>query len=324
MKNTLIKTEIQKFNDKILFDYSLKNLTSLKIGGNSEFFFEPKNEEELISTLLFFNNKNIPISIIGGGTNLLISDNGVEGLVLHLKNFNTIAIEEKNDNTVFVRVGAGVLTDDLTKWAIENSISGFENFGGLPGTIGGAAFMNARCYDKSISDLFVSAKVLQLKKQSTNISATVNEYEFCTEDWDYKKSPFQKAAKGIAIQENRYIILSVLFKVENGDRIEIEEKTKTRFSDRIQKGHFKAFSAGSTFKNNHNFGKPSGKIIEEAGLKGFSIGNAQVAPWHGNFLINTGSASSKDMKDLIEYVQKTVLEKTDMLLEPEVILAGHF
>lgn len=314
--------ENEFFKQSLLLNYPLKDLTSFKIGGNAEALFYPQTEEELSSGLLLLKKNGVHLSLIGGGSNLLVSDAGVKGVVVSLKNFNTIEIEEKNGTDIFIRVGAGVLTDSLTGWAAENSISGFEDFGGLPGTIGGAAFMNARCYDKSISDILISARTLELKQEEALISPEITEYQFCSKDWDYKKSPFQANANGIHLNENRKIILSCLFRAEYGDKLLIEEKTECRRADRVQKGHFKAPSAGSTFKNNRLFGKPSGRIIEEAALKGFAIGDAQVAPWHGNFIINKGNASCQDVLYLIQHIQKTVFEKTGFSLEPEVIFAN--
>lgn len=315
--------ENEFFKTSLLCNYPLKGVTSFKIGGNAEFFFSPQTEKELSSSLLLLKKSGVRLSLIGGGSNLLVSDTGITGAVISLKNFNTIKIEEKNGNEVFVRVGAGAVTDNLTAWAVENAISGFEDFGGLPGTIGGAAFMNARCYDKSISDILVSARTLELKQNgAASIYPEITEYQFCNTDWDYKKSPFQANATGIIINENRKLVLSCLFRAEYGNKFLIKEKTEQRRTDRIQKGHFKAPSAGSIFKNNRLFGKPSGKIIEEAALKGFSIGGAQVAPWHGNFIINKGNASSQDVLQLIKHIQKTVFEKTGFSLEPEIIFAN--
>ena len=310
------------FKTSLLYNYPLKDITSFKIGGNAEAFFSPQTEQELSRGLLLLKKSGIRLSLIGGGSNLLVADTGIKGVVISLKYFNKIEIEEK-DTDLFIRAGAGVLTDKLTEWAIENSISGFEDFGGLPGTIGGAAFMNARCYEKSISDILVSARTLEIKQNGeASFYSETTEYQFCSKDWDYKKSPFQANANGIMLNENRKLVLSCLFRAKYGDKLLIQERTEKRRIDRIQKGHFKAPSAGSTFKNNRLFDKPSGKIIEEAALKGFSIGGAQVAPWHGNFIINTGNASSRDVLQLIQHIQKTVFEKTGFFLEPEVIFAN--
>ena len=138
----------------------------------------------------------------------------------------------------------------------------------------------------------------------------IDEYIFDSKDWDYKKSPFQSGDK---------FIVEVNFKVHKGRKNDIFDKAESYITDRELKGHFKYPSAGSVFKNNRSFGKPSGKIIDEVGLRGFSVGDAQVAPWHGNFIINTGSATAMDVKKLVEHIQKNVQEKTGFLLECEII-----
>ena len=301
----------------LFFNYPLKKHTSFQIGGSADVFFTPQTEEELKAGIVFFRQNGIPVSIIGGGKNLLISDAGIKGAVIALRKFCKIKIKNEMGTEVLIEAGAGTETDRLADWATENSLSGFDDFGGLPGTVGGAVFMNAKCYEKSISDILVSARTAV----TTATGVKIEDYIFRAEDWDYKKSPFQKYAEGIKLCENRKIVLSATFCMRHGHKSEIKEKTELRRKDRIQKGHFKAPSAGSTFKNSRLIGIPSGKVIEDAGLKGFSIGGAQVAPWHGNFVINKGGATSDDVKKVIEYIQKTVQAKTGFLLEPEIIFA---
>ena len=272
----------------IEFDKPLKPLTAYKIGGPVEAFFCPKNEDHLKEALIFLSKNKIPSSLIGGGTNILVSDKGFRGVLISLKNLNKIEIIGESESKVFVRAGAGVLTDTLTKWAVKNSLSGLECFGGLPGSVGGAVFMNARCYDVSISDRLKSVKYILIDDEKTEFT----EYEYNPSDWDYKVSPFQQNPVSTEISKNRKIVLSSVFTLNYGIKKEIAAKTEEKVQDRILKGHFKAPSAGSTFKNNRAFGLPSGKLIEDAGLKGLCEGGAQVAPWHGNFVINRENASS--------------------------------
>ena len=304
----------------IEFDKPLKPLTAYKIGGPAEALFCPKNEDHLKEALIFLSKNKIPASLIGGGTNILVSDKGFKGVLISLKNLNKIEIIGESENKVFVRAGAGVLTDTLTKWAVKNSLSGLECFGGLPGSVGGAVFMNARCYDVSISDRLKSVKYILVGDEKTEFT----EYEYNPSDWDYKVSPFQQNPVSTEISKNRKIVLSSVFTLNYGIKKEIAAKTEEKVQDRILKGHFKAPSAGSTFKNNRAFGQPSGKLIEDAGLKGLCEGGAQVAPWHGNFIINKHNASASDIKTLIEKVQSGVKDKTGFLLEPELIFAGDW
>lgn len=304
----------------IEFDKPVKPLTAYKIGGPAEAIFYPKNEENLKEALIFFNKNKIETSLIGGGTNILVSDRGFKGVLINLKNLNKIEIVSSSQGAVFVRAGAGVLIDDLTKWAVENALSGMECFGGLPGTIGGAVFMNARCYDVSISDRIRSVQYILTGDEKAEFA----EYEYKAEDWDYKLSPFQQYPISTEIKKNRKIVLSAELTLTHSVKEEIAVKTEAKIQDRISKGHFKAPSAGSTFKNNRAFGQPSGKLIEDAGLKGLCEGGAQVAPWHGNFVINKDGASALEVKTLMEKVQKTVKDKTGFFLEPEVIFAGDW
>ena len=304
----------------IEFYKPLKPLTSYKIGGPAEALFCPKDEDHLKEALIFLSKNKISASLIGGGTNILVSDKGFKGVLISLKNLNKIEIIGESENKVFVRTGAGVLTDKLTKWAVENSLSGLECFGGLPGSVGGAVFMNARCYDVSISDRLKSIKYILADGDKTEFA----EYEYNPSDWDYKVSPFQQNPVSTEITKNRKIILSAVFTLTHGIKEEIAVKTEEKVQDRISKGHFKEPSAGSTCKNNRTFGQPSGKLIEDAGLKGLCEGGAQVAPWHGNFVINKHDASASDIKTLIEKVQSRVKDKTGFLLEPEVIFAGDW
>ena len=171
--------------------------------------------------------------------------------------------------------------------------------------------MNARCFDRSISDLFHSADYFVIEgKKSRRASLP-----YTPSDWDYKKSPFQNTSSP------RYIT-SVTFHLQQAAKEEherIAQACKKYIAERVNKGHFKYPSAGSVFKNNHAFGAPSGKLIDQCGLKGLQIGGAQIAPFHGNFIINTGNARAKDVKDLVIKAQETVKNKFGFNLEPEII-----
>ena len=197
---------------------------------------------------------------------------------------------------------------DLSAFCADHALKGFAPFAGLPGTAGGACFMNARCYGSEVADLLQNTKYFDFSTLS------IKEYIFSPADWAYKVSPFQ---------QNGGIILQSTFKVCTGKKADIIEESCKNIEDRKQKGHFSYPSAGSVFKNNRNFGMPSGKIIEEAGLKGTSIGAAQIAPWHGNFIINNGGASASQIKELVDFTKAKVEEKTGFQLECEVIFVDN-
>ena len=307
-----------KFRDIIQKNVKISSFTSFKIGGNADIYIAPSSLEELKAALAFIQEEHIPAILLGGGSNLLIPDEGIRGAVIHTSRLNKILLVESTGK-LFVQVEAGALMQDLTEFCAEHGLTGLEDFAGLPGTVGGAVFMNARCYEKSISDVLVSVSALYFSEKGY----ILQEYNCRKEDWSYKQSPFQPSNKRYAaIDGNRSVIVSATFGVEQGDAILIRKIMESRIADRTAKGHFKLPSAGSVFKNNHTFGKPSGQLIDEAGLRGLRIGDAQVAPWHGNFIVNAGSATAREVAELIAAIQKRVKDKTGFELEPEIIFAG--
>ena len=190
-----------------------------------------------------------------------------------------------------------------------------EQFAGLPGSVGGAVYMNARCFDKSISDILFSVSTMEIDRK--NHKTTLNQEHFNACDWAYKKSPYQGG--------NRFIttVTFLLTQKNASEQDKIAAECKKYIAERVNKGHFKYPSAGSVFKNNHDFGKPSGMIIDEAGLRGTTIGGAKVADFHGNFIINTGNAKASDIKALVELVQAKVHEKYGFFLETEIIFVEN-
>lgn len=304
------------FAGKILENEPLKNHTTMKVGGNAGVFVLPKNENDFLLAIKFALENGRKFYILGGGSNIVFSDDGFDGIVICTEAFNGIEKSEtssKNSDElpiVSLICQSGSKTSEITDYCLNNDIQGFECFAGLPGTIGGACFMNARCYDDEISNHIKSVSYLDLD------DLKIKRYEFKKSDWAYKISPFQNEKKIILQVE-----LGGLYQLTN-DSSKIEEvkaKAASFVKNREEKGHFKYPSSGSVFKNDRSFGKPSGVLVDEAGLKGLSVGGAQVAPWHGNFIINNGTASSENIRELVKLVQQKVQEKTGFLLEPEVI-----
>ena len=307
-----------KFCDIIQKEVRLSPFTSFKIGGNADIYITPSSPEELEATLTFIQEERIPAILLGGGTNLLIPDEGIRGAVIHTCRLNRILLLKNGEDT-HIQAEAGALMQDVTEFCAEHGLTGLEDFAGLPGTVGGAVFMNARCYEKSISDVLVFVSTLCPSEKG----CALEEYYCRQEDWGYKCSPFQPQNKRYAeLEGNRSVIVSATFRTAPADTVVIRKKMESRIADRTGKGHFKLPSAGSVFKNNHEFGKPSGRLIDEAGLRGLQIGGAQVAPWHGNFIVNTGSATAREVMELIGTIQQRVKDKTGFELEPEIIFAG--
>lgn len=297
------------FKGKILENEMMKNHTTMKVGGKADLFLLPENENSLIFAVGLAKKSKIPFFVVGGGSNLIFSDDGFPGIIICTGNLSGIEIlSEKNE--FFLKCGAGAKSSEIFEYCEKNLLGGLEAFAGLPGSAGGAVFMNARCYGDEFSNHIKNVRYLDLEDLKTKI------YDFNKNDWQYKKSPFQDEKK---------IILDVslcgITKLEK-DSLEAKksmETAKKNLENRKAKGHFDFPSAGSVFKNDRNFGKPSGAIIDECGLKGVKIGGAQVAPWHGNFIINRENATAADIKNLVEEIQKKVKEKTGFYLESEVI-----
>jgi len=283
-------------------DYPIGELTTFKIGGNAQYFCTPQNLTEVIESLQFTQDGNFPLYILGGGANILVADTGVEGLVLSTQKLDKVEIKDN-----LVSCECGILINDLNKILINSSLSGMEFSGGLPGSIGGAVFMNARCYGKEFSDIVESVVVLNENFKE----------EILTKkdlDYSYKNSVFMR--------RDKLFIYKVNLKLEYGNKQEIEALYQKNAVDRTQKGQFEYPSAGCAFKNDYSFGISTGKIIDELNLKGISIGGAEVYLKHGNFIINKNNATASDVVKLIELVEKEVYEKKGIKLEREVRLIG--
>lgn len=322
-ENSNITGNVPAADLAVSFDEPMEAHTTFRVGGPADLFSVPRTKEALSALLSFFSSASVPVSILGGGSNVLVSDRGIRGAVVSLSAFDAIELlPAPSATSPCVRAGAGASMDALTSWCAGQGISGLERFAGLPGSVGGAVFMNARCYDISVSDRFLAAELLHF----SGGGYTMEERTYRAEDWAYKKSPFQTRAGAdpLVLDGSASLILSAAFYLGRGSEADIRAEMDGYIRDRGEKGHFRFPSAGSMFKNNRDFGKPSGKLIDEAGLRGFRIGDAQVAPWHGNIVINAGKASAADLRALVAEVRARVLEKTGFLLESEVIFAGDW
>lgn len=300
------------FRGDLKLDESFSQHTTFRTGGLIPLYAEPADEEDLRFLLEFLRQKNIPSFILGGGSNIVPADDNLDFVVISTGSLNKISLWEKKDDeeTLLLTCGSGTPIEKISEFCVEKGLSGLETFSGLPGTVGGAVFMNARCYGASVSDVLESVRYLKCSSSAF----TFAEYAMKKDDWDYKKSPFQNT---------RDIVLSASFRVKHGNPDEIRRKSEEFVEDRRTKGHFKYPSAGSVFKNDRSFGKPSGQIIQDAGLRGFSVGGAQVAPWHGNIIINTGKATSAEIKELSDTVVSRVKDKFGFCLENEIIFVTH-
>lgn len=307
------------FNDRTKFqgiakkNEILAGHCTMHVGGLASLFLEPQNMQSLVFAIETSRLAGKPFFLLGGGSNVVFPDEGLELVICtrSLEKDTGLKIQEGRDNKKSVLCSAGSVWGSILSFCRDNNLGGLEPFTSLSGTAGGAVFMNASCFGRSVADFLVSAAYLDTK------SLEVCRYEKKMSDWGYKKSPFQCIATESG--SDRKIIISAEFSVSEGFDSALAEEVRQK---RISMGHFRAASAGSVFKNNPDKGIIAGKLIDECGLKGFSIGGAQIAPWHGNFIINPeNKATSSDIKALVEHIQKVVVEKTGIFLEKEIIFA---
>ena len=288
---------------KIIHNESMKKHTSFKIGGNADLFVSVKTAEELKQVLDYAEQKQIPITIIGNGTNILVSDKGIRGLVIKIdiQYFETL---EKNDY-IEVNVGSGIKMMALAIQFKRMGITGFEELSGIPGTIGGAIFMNAGAYGKEMKDIVISTKCMNRKGEIIELSCEEQKFK-------YRSSIFN---------DNDYIIIGTILKLRKGRIEDIDRQMKEYQNKRKEKQPLEYHSAGSTFKRQE--GIVTAKLIDECGLKGYKIGGAMVSEKHAGFIINTGDATAKDIIELIKYVKDKVYENYKVKIKEEIRIVGE-
>ena len=277
----------------------MKNHTSFKIGGPAEIYIKITSIEELQKVLEFAKKENIKITILGNGSNVLVSDKGIKGIVIRT-NLKEINIKNKNSKNVEVIVNDAVPIGFLAQKFLKEEITGFEELSGIPGTIGGAVLMNAGAHGKEIKDIVTEVTAMDYNGKIFNF--TNKEAEFT-----YRHSKFSNG---------EYIILQVKMLLQKGSKEEIKAKMDEYAQYRKEKQPIEYPSAGSTFKRGTDF--ITAKLIDEAGLKGYSIGGAKVSEKHAGFIINTGDATAKDVLDLARYVTDKVYEKFGKKIEFEI------
>lgn len=282
-------------------NFPLKNISSFKTGGNADLLVSPKSEEEIIWVLKACKEQKIPYAVLGNSTNLLIADSGYRGVILRIgKEFSQIVY--KGNGRIECKAGASLAS--LCNFALKQGLTGLEFAYGIPGTAGGAAYMNAGAYGGEMKDVLVSC---------THITPDFDLASFENEDLKlaYRRSVYT---------DSPYVITSLTLQLREGDPTEIKAKMDDLFGRRKDKQPLDFPSAGSTFKR--PVGYFAGGLIEECGLKGYTVGGAQVSEKHAGFVINKGDATTADILQLIRDVQKIVLEKKGVSLETEVKYLG--
>ena len=296
----------------------LAKYTTFRIGGLAKYFFVAKNKEEIISAILVAKKLKLSFFILGGGSNILVSDRGFKGLVIKVES-RILKVEGSN-----IYAGAGVSLNESVSTALENNLTGFEWGVGIPGTVGGAIYGNAGAFGKSIADVVKSVEVLDVKNLETKKLKNKN----CK--FGYRDSVFKR--------DRNLILLSAIIQLKKGKKSEIKRKIKEFLDYRQETQPLNFPSAGSVFKNQKSkiknkkllrkypelkeFNKkgeiPAGWLIERCNLKGKKIGKAKISEKHANFIVNLGGAKAKDVKELIKLIKQKVKIKFGIVLEEEI------
>lgn len=279
----------------------LRHHTTFKIGGPADLFVEPTTMAELSFALHTIHEFDVPVTIIGCGSNILVKDGGIRGAVVSVRHMTQIM--DCNDNVLCI--GSGYMLKDASEFAWENGLTGLEFAIGIPGTLGGAVFMNAGAYDGEMSHVVTAVRAVDFQ-------GNIKEYDASHLDFAYRHSIFH---------DNHEVIGEVIMTLKPGDKNVIKARMDELTEKRESKQPLEFASAGSTFKRPPGYF--AGTLIEQTGLKGLSVGDAQVSHKHAGFVINTGSASAKDVLDLIAEVQRRVYDQHGVHLEPEVRMIGE-
>ena len=320
IENNQIYEELKKILDiqNIKKDEDMKKHTTFKIGGKADFYVIAKKVQDIKKIVKFCMDNNVNLNIIGNGSNILVSDNGIRGIVMKIdmenieiipKVSNNVMIsnlpcvaetEEDYSNSVYIKLESGVKLSKLAQILLKEEIEGFEFASGIPGTIGGAIRMNAGAYGKEMKDIVIETTCMD---RQGNIFKLNNEEQ----KFSYRKSIFSN---------NDYIILDTTIVLNYGSKSQIKEKMDEYLKSRKEKQPLDLPSAGSTFKRGDGF--ITAKLIDDCGLKGYRIGGAEVSKKHAGFVVNVGNATSKDVLDLVNYIKKVVYENTNNNIELEI------
>lgn len=290
-----------KTNIDVSYDLSFSNLTTFKTGGNAKAVLFPKTVEEVKEAVSLCREHSVEFYVLGNGSNVLASQNGYDGVIISMTKLNEVKLLPNDE----IYCEAGAMLKTLCKAALDNSLTGAEFAWGIPGSVGGAVFMNAGAYGEEIK--MIIKECTFLNSDGEVITLPVNELDLA-----YRHSRFSGSND---------IILSASFALKKGDKTEIKAKMDDLLSRRKDKQPLEFPSAGSTFKRPE--GHFAGALIEQSGLKGLSVGGASVSEKHAGFIINKNNATSDDIHELIDLVKQKVYENTGIMLECEVIFLGN-
>ena len=289
--------------EKIKYNEPMAKHTSFKIGGPAQCFITAESVEEIKQICKVASKNDINLTIIGNGSNLLVTDNGINGIVVKV-NIKKFELEFSNDDVSLI-VGAGNKLGEIAQKLLRNEITGFEFAAGIPGTIGGAVRMNAGAYGKEMKDIVETVKCMDYDG---------NIYEKSNKDleFEYRKSMFAK---------NKFIILEAKLKLQKGNAQYIKDKMLEFEQSRKQKQPLEFPSAGSTFKRGTDF--ITAKLIDDAGLKGYRVGGAMVSTKHAGFVVNENNATAQDVLNLVKHIKQEVYKKFNKKIELEIQVIGE-
>lgn len=288
--------------ERVLVDEPMKQHTTFRVGGNADYFVMPQNAEEVKNIVALCKKADMPYYILGNGSNLLVGDKGYRGVIIQIyKEMNGIQVDGDK-----VKAQAGALLSRIGSVALEAELTGFEFAAGIPGTVGGAVVMNAGAYGGEMKDIIASATVLT---QDGDI-ITINKEDL---ELGYRTSVIAK--KG-------YVVLEAEYQLQKGDKEAIRARMDELKVQRVTKQPLEYPSAGSTFKRPEGYF--AGKLIQDAGLRGFQVGGAQVSEKHCGFVINKDQATAADIRELMRQVSDKVMQEFGVKLEPEVKTLGEF
>ena len=286
--------------DNVRINEPMKNHTTFKIGGPAQYYVTPESVTQIQEVVSLCKDKNIPLHVIGNGSNILVGDDGVDGVVLAL--FNTFSDYEIKDNVITAQAGMSLIK--LAVIALREGLTGLEFASGIPGSVGGAVYMNAGAYDGQMKDVVTSVTVLD---EAGNIRILGRDEL----DMGYRTS---------TVAKHNMIVLQVIIELKAGDKEQIKDRMNQLSELRKQKQPLEYPSAGSTFKRPEGYF--AGKLIADAGLKGYSIGGAAVSEKHAGFVVNMGGATAKDVVELTDYIKKRIIEQFGVTLELEIKKIG--
>lgn len=286
--------------DEVKINALMKEHINFEVGGPADILLIPSKVEQIIESVKICKENNIPYFVMGNGSNLLVKDGGIRGVVIKLTGLTNLEVNETE-----IKADCGVILKELSDKALENSLTGLEFACGIPGSVGGAVFMNAGAYNGEIKNVIKEAQVITSSGEIVTLS----------------KDELELGYRTSKVMRDNSIVINATFKLEKGNKEEIKETIDDLTQKREEKQPLEYPSAGSTFKRPEGYF--AGKLIQDSGLKGYSIGGAAVSSKHSGFVINKDNATAKDILDLIAYIQAEVKKQFGVELHTEVRIIGE-